>query len=128
MCRMSGLVLASLIVLYPESAASQQRVARSSFAPLPPAEAETVSKAVGGLLEKPANLDVVEVPITEGLAKLFRQSGVAIAYSSNIVPQDRRVTCHCERVTVGRALSIGENFAGWFFRRQGAYFHLVLVE
>lgn len=106
MYRMIGLVLASAITVLPDQATAQTRLASARSSHLPAAEAETVSKSTSGLLERPANLDVVEVLITDGLAKLFRQSGVAIAYSSSIVPKDRRVTCHCDRVTVGRALSL----------------------
>lgn len=106
MSRISVTLLVLVGGLFPCDAAAQWRLRRSDSGAHPRSAATSAPATVGSLLERRANLNVNGVPLTEGLDKLFRQSGVAIAYSSNVVPADRRVTCHCERFTVGRALSI----------------------
>lgn len=106
MSRISVFLLVLVCALFPCEATAQWRLTRSDPGAQRRSEAGLAPGAVSSLLERRANLDVNGVPITEGLDKLFRQSGVAIAYSSNVMPADRRVTCHCDRFTVGQALSI----------------------
>ena len=59
-----------------------------------------------GPLDWPARLSVDGVPLESGLQKLHERSGVAIAFSSSVLPDNRSVTCFCSEVTVGQALSI----------------------
>jgi TonB-dependent SusC/RagA subfamily outer membrane receptor len=105
MTRIAVLVIA-LVGAVVSKAPAQGRLSRSdSGTQSRPAEGFSQDQVRSPLLRL-ANLDVSGVPIGEGLNKLFRQSGVAIAYRSDVVPASRRVTCHCNRLTVGRALSI----------------------
>ncbi|NJD20013.1 MAG: hypothetical protein FIA95_12130 [Gemmatimonadetes bacterium] len=57
-----------------------------------------------GLLHRVSGLDVADVPLGEALAALQQASGVALAYSPDLVPQNRRVTCRCPKATVAQAL------------------------
>lgn len=98
--------LVALLGLLASEAAAQSRLSRLDSAPQDRADKTFSPAQTGSPLARLANLDVSGVPISEGLNKLFRQSGVAIAYRSDVVPANRRVTCHCNRLTVGRALSI----------------------
>ena len=61
---------------FAQRADAQMRLARAS-APDTSGRTRNTSTSAGTLLEKPANLDVVEVPITEGLASCS-PSGVAL--------------------------------------------------
>jgi hypothetical protein len=56
------------------------------------------------LLERPARLDVRDVSVEEGLRALQLRSGVAMAYSPDLLPPDVRVDCACSDVTVAEAL------------------------
>lgn len=56
------------------------------------------------LLERPARLTVVEVSVEEGLRALQRASGVALAFSPDLLPTDRVVSCACLETTVRAAL------------------------
>ena len=56
------------------------------------------------LLDRPARLDVENVTIEVALRTLRRSSGVALAYSPDLLPEGRRVTCRCDKLTVGQAL------------------------
>lgn len=58
----------------------------------------------GALLERPANLEVDDVPVGDALRALQRASGVSIAFSPDLLPEGRRVTCACDRATVEGAL------------------------
>ncbi|HEX5830816.1 MAG TPA: carboxypeptidase-like regulatory domain-containing protein, partial [Gemmatimonadaceae bacterium] len=57
-------------------------------------------------LDLPARLTTENVPLAEGLELLHARSGVSIAFSPDLVPVTRRVTCLCSDVTVGRALAV----------------------
>ncbi|MEQ8329696.1 MAG: TonB-dependent receptor [Longimicrobiales bacterium] len=57
-----------------------------------------------GLLDRAARLEVTEVTLEEGLRALQRSSGVAMAFSPDVLPGDRRVSCACAEVTVEVAL------------------------
>jgi outer membrane receptor protein involved in Fe transport len=52
----------------------------------------------------PARLRVDNVPLTDALTELHRHSGVRLAFSPSLLSDTRKVTCHCEAVTVGEAL------------------------
>ncbi len=56
------------------------------------------------LLDRPAHLEVESVTLEEAIRALQRSSGVTLAYSIDLLPTDRRVTCHCQDVTVRSAL------------------------
>jgi hypothetical protein len=56
------------------------------------------------MLDRPARLDVRDVPLEKALVLLQRASGVALAYSPDLVPDERRVSCACRGVTVAQAL------------------------
>lgn len=56
------------------------------------------------LLERPARLDVRDVSVEEGLRALQLSSGVALAYSPDLLPSDTRVDCACGDATVAQAL------------------------
>ena len=56
------------------------------------------------LLERPARLDVTDVSIADALAALQRSSGVALAFSPDLLPSERVVRCACSEVTVRVAL------------------------
>ena len=57
-------------------------------------------------LDRPAKLSVEDVPLTDGLELLYARSGVSLAFSPAFVPGERRVTCKCTKLTVGRALQV----------------------
>ncbi|MFC1660950.1 TonB-dependent receptor domain-containing protein [Gemmatimonadota bacterium] len=56
------------------------------------------------LLDRLARLDVENVAIEVALQTLHRSSGVAIAFSPDLLPPEPRVTCHCRLLTVREAL------------------------
>lgn len=56
------------------------------------------------LLDRPARLEVRNVPLERALVMLQRASGVELAYSPDLLPPDRRVTCECRDATVAVAL------------------------
>jgi len=56
------------------------------------------------MLDRPARLDVRDVPLEKALVLLQRASGVALAYSPDLVPDDHRVSCACKDLTVSQAL------------------------
>jgi len=62
--------------------------------------------AAASPLERPAKLKAKDVSLTDGLELLHARSGVALAYSPDVVPSEHRVSCDCADITVGRALSI----------------------
>jgi hypothetical protein len=55
-------------------------------------------------LDRRAGLSVRAVPLTDALRQLQRSAGIAIAYSPDLLPQGRIVSCACREVTVGEAL------------------------
>ena len=56
-------------------------------------------------LESAAGLGVEDEPIEAALRLLQRTAGVSLVYSPDLLPQDRRVDCPCEHLTVGQALA-----------------------
>lgn len=56
------------------------------------------------LLAAPARLQVKRMPLAKALKRLQESSSVRIAYSPDLVPAERRVTCDCAGATVGEAL------------------------
>jgi outer membrane cobalamin receptor len=56
------------------------------------------------LLDRTARLDVEEVTLEVALRTLHRSSGVAIAFSPDRLPTERRVTCRCRLLSVREAL------------------------
>lgn len=56
------------------------------------------------LLDRVARLDVEDVTLEVALRSLRRSSGVAIAFSPDRLPPERRVTCHCTELTLRAAL------------------------
>jgi hypothetical protein len=56
------------------------------------------------LLDRPARLEVRDVPLERALVMLQRASGVELAYSPDLLPEDRRVSCDCRNATVAGAL------------------------
>ncbi|MGH7552098.1 MAG: TonB-dependent receptor domain-containing protein, partial [Longimicrobiales bacterium] len=55
-------------------------------------------------LDMPARLRIENVALPDGLTELHRRSGVGLAFSPSLLPQTRKVTCLCEKATVGEAL------------------------
>lgn len=56
-------------------------------------------------LEQPARLRVREVSLSDALTRLFETSEVPVTFSPSLLPANRRVTCDCELLTVGQALT-----------------------
>jgi hypothetical protein len=56
------------------------------------------------LLDRPARLSVAGVSVEEGLRALQRASGVALAFSPDLLPTGRLVSCACLEITVRAAL------------------------
>lgn len=57
------------------------------------------------ILDRPAGLRVSGVSVEAALIQLQASSGVQIAYSRELLPADRAVSCECETVSVRVALS-----------------------
>lgn len=64
----------------------------------------TSGQATTSVLDRSANLDVEDVRRVEALRALQRASGVAIAFSPDVLPEGGLVTCRCREVTVAQAL------------------------
>lgn len=56
------------------------------------------------LLDRPARLEVVEVTLEAALRELQRTSGVALAFSPDLLPSEATITCACRTATVRQAL------------------------
>lgn len=54
-------------------------------------------------LHRPARLTVVDTPLSSALSELATASGVALAFSPSLLPEET-VTCRCEEVEVWEAL------------------------
>lgn len=68
--------------------------------PVMPAEAQREL----GLLENAAGVDIRTATLAEALEMLAANSGVPLAFSSDLVRCEGTVSCHCSAVTVGNAL------------------------
>lgn len=66
--------------------------------------AQASAQATGTLLDRPARLDVRDVPLEKALVLLQRASGVSLAYSPDLLPEEHRVSCPCKGMTVAQAL------------------------
>lgn len=55
-------------------------------------------------LDRRAGLSVRAVPLTDALRQLQRSAGIALAYSPDLLPEGRIVSCDCSSLTVGEAL------------------------
>ena len=56
------------------------------------------------LLDRPARLQVAEVTLEIALRELQRTSGVALAFSPDLLPSHAQITCDCRTLTVRQAL------------------------
>lgn len=57
-----------------------------------------------GLLDREANLEVWAVSVEEALQALQQSSGVTVAFSRDLLPEEGRVDCACTRTSVRGAL------------------------
>src|SRR5262245_22012437 len=62
--------------------------------------------ATGGLLERPARLQVSNLSLEEALKRLAERSAVDLAFSPTRIPRDLKVSCPCREVNVTRALDL----------------------
>lgn len=65
---------------------------------------EAGAQEASSLLERPARLDVEGVTLAQALTALQRTSGVAVAFSPDLLPAEADRSCRCAEVTVGEAL------------------------
>jgi len=56
------------------------------------------------LLDRPARLRVSDVSLADALGELERRSGVPLAYSPSLLPNERSLRCTCDDATIGQAL------------------------
>ena len=56
------------------------------------------------LLERPASLEVENVPLQVALTQLGYAAGVGLAFSPSFLPEDRLVSCDCGEESLGGAL------------------------
>src|SRR6188474_2815751 len=56
------------------------------------------------VLDQPARLTVQDQPLEAALRALQASSGVAVAFSPDVIPAARRVSCDCASVSVRVAL------------------------
>lgn len=71
------------------------------------------------VLDRPARLEVVGVPLSEALSRLGSASGVSVAFSPDLTASWQSVTCHCTDATVGDALVALLQGTGMRFSRRG---------
>jgi TonB-dependent starch-binding outer membrane protein SusC len=57
------------------------------------------------LLARPARLQIGDTTLVAALVQLEQRSGVALAYSPSLLPQEVRVRCDCAELTMREALS-----------------------
>src|SRR6185503_18862688 len=89
-----AIIIAPLLAFLATAAAAQQTamsVAQSKYS---------------GLLSRPARLKVQDTPLPAALAELVERSEVPIALSPSRLPDSVRVTCACDSLTVGGALTV----------------------
>ncbi len=65
---------------------------------------QAAGQEADSLLRRPAFLDVRAEPVADALRALQRSSGVALAFSSDLLPVGRFVDCPCMTLTVAAAL------------------------
>ena len=66
--------------------------------------APVVAQASPGLLARRAYLEVENVTLRVAIQALHQSSGIRVAFSPDLLPAGRSVTCHCRDLTVGQAL------------------------
>lgn len=85
---------------------------------------QTLSSVVQGqesrnsALDQPALLDISNMLLAEALILLNKEADIPLVYSPSMIPTDVLVTCPCERITVGEALS-------WMLARTGLEFSTI---
>lgn len=60
---------------------------------------------VASILERPARLEVHDVPLEQALIKLYENSGVPVSFSPSLLPENVAVSCACPTATVREALN-----------------------
>lgn len=72
-----------------------------------------------GLLDRPAHLEVSDAALGDALRSLQRTSGVALAYSPDLLPSEATVSCACTIGTVRDALDELLKDTGLVYRASG---------
>src|SRR5262245_42176682 len=93
----TGLAAVIFLMLTSNGAAAQDFFAQVAQRP---ARVERTS-----LLDRPARMEVRDLPLARALAELQHRSGVRLAFSPSLLANAGRVTCVCKDQTVGQALS-----------------------
>jgi len=106
------LVLLALFLLPPGLPVEAQTVASAAFRRVHSGVAEPERESV---LARQAGLDVIEIPLEEALDKLHVHSGVFIAFSPSLLPEDLLVSCPCSEMTVAQALKQILNGTGFTY-------------
>jgi hypothetical protein len=57
-----------------------------------------------GVLDRPAHIMIEDLPLSEGLALLRKETGVPLAFSPSRMEEVGKVSCRCEDVTIREAL------------------------
>ncbi|MGW8268014.1 MAG: carboxypeptidase regulatory-like domain-containing protein, partial [Longimicrobiales bacterium] len=73
--------------------------------PLLPDRGSAQAQDPNRLLARPARLSVGDTLLLDALRALHRSSGVSIAFSPDLLPEGRRVSCPCDGVSVREALT-----------------------
>ena len=89
------------------------------------AHAPRAQSEAGGLLARPANLQVGHISLQRALQELTRLSGVPLAYSPSMLPGRRKVSCRCARVSVATALDSLLHGTGFAYREADGQVMLV---
>ena len=97
-------LLVALASVVPATEALAQRVI--SFAGTSTSTGIVDAPVAVSPLDRPARFTAEDVSLADGLELLHARSGVALAFSPDLVPSERRVSCDCADMTVGRALSV----------------------
>lgn len=74
---------------------------------------------VGDPLGRMAHLEIRDVQLVDALQTLQRSSGVPLAFSQDVLPSGRAVSCSCRRVSVAQALIRMLSGTDLVFERQG---------
>ncbi|MHB1223013.1 MAG: TonB-dependent receptor domain-containing protein, partial [Gemmatimonadaceae bacterium] len=77
-----------------------------TFAGARTSTAHATATAAASPLDRPARFTAENVSLADGLELLHARSGVALAFSPDFVPAERRVSCSCATMTVRHALSV----------------------
>ncbi|MGH7475238.1 MAG: TonB-dependent receptor domain-containing protein [Longimicrobiales bacterium] len=85
---------------------------------------ERAEAAITRALDRPARLQVEDVPLAEALDLLYQGSQVPISFSPSLLPEGRKVTCICRELTVAEALE--RILAGTAFRYREIEGHVLV--